>query len=351
EDRRHRGHRERRDERRAGAGGRRTGERDRRGRAPRDLVDARKDAMGPGRRRHGRSRAAVRGRRGGHPPRVAHPAIPRPGRARAREPARDSARVPRRGERRRRRAGVRLVGRRLLGRPQGPRRRRVVADPGHPHLLLLAPQGGHGAGARRDRGVAPAPARRAPAPRPDLQARGGVGDPAPLRRPVPALAAAAARPAAGRPRRPAAALPGRPLARRGRRLPARRAVRRRARRLQHRRGARPRPRDARRGARRPAGARPGSRAARRRGRELEGAPAADAARMARPRPRGPDHGHHPRAHRARLDAQAHVDGGAARAHRGDARLRGARHAAAQPVDGRPAARARAAHRGRARQPV
>ncbi|CAA9522713.1 MAG: Nucleoside-diphosphate-sugar epimerases, partial [uncultured Solirubrobacteraceae bacterium] len=351
EDRRRRGHGERRDERRAGARGRRAGERDRRGGAPPDVLDAGEDAVGPGRRRDRRPRAALRGRRRGHPPGLAHPALARPGRARAREPARHAPRVPRRRPGRRGRPRLRVLGRRLLGRPEGPRGRRGVADPGHPHLLLLAPQGRHGAGARRDRAVAPPPARRPPAARSDLQARGGVGDPALLRRPLPALAAAAPGPAAGRPRRPAAALPGRPLARRGRRLPARRPVGRRARRLQRRRGAGPRSRDARRGARRAAGARPGPRAARRRRRELEGAAAADAPRLARPRPRRPDHGHHARADGARVDAEAHVDGGAARAHRGDARLRGPRHAAAQPVDERAAARARAAHRRRPRQPM
>ncbi len=42
----------------------------------------------------------------------------------------------------------RLLGRRLLARPEGPPGRRVVADRRHPDLLLLAPQGRVRAAAR-----------------------------------------------------------------------------------------------------------------------------------------------------------------------------------------------------------
>ena len=70
--------------------------------------------------------------------------------------------------------------------PEGPRGRRVLAARGCAEPLLLAPQGAGRADARRARGRHPDAAHRAAAARADLQARGRSGDPAPVRRPVPA---------------------------------------------------------------------------------------------------------------------------------------------------------------------
>ena len=53
------------------------------------------------------------------------------------------------------RARVRVVGRRLLARPEGPPRRRDVADGRRAHVVLLAPQGRGRAAAGRVRGRAP----------------------------------------------------------------------------------------------------------------------------------------------------------------------------------------------------
>src|SRR5215210_3406445 len=76
-------------------------------------------------------------------------------------------------------------------------------------LVLLPPQGGLRARARRARGGASRAARGAPAAGPDLQARLRHGDPPPVRRPVPPFAARAPRPRVrgARPARPRA--PGR----------------------------------------------------------------------------------------------------------------------------------------------
>ncbi len=67
---------------------------------------------------------------------------------------------------------VRLLGRRLLARPEGPPGRRVVADRRHPDLLLLTPQGRGRAAARPLRARPAAGARRGEAATgADLQAR------------------------------------------------------------------------------------------------------------------------------------------------------------------------------------
>ena len=80
------------------------------------------------------------------------------------------------------RARLRLVGRRVLARPQGPPGRRDVADGRRALVVLLARQGRGRAAARCLRARAARRPRRAPAPGPHLPARRGVGDPAPVRR-------------------------------------------------------------------------------------------------------------------------------------------------------------------------
>ena len=69
--------------------------------------------------------------------------------------------------------------------------------------------------------------RGAPAPRPDLPARRGVGDPAPVRRTLPTQRARRAEMDPDRPAPSAAALPGGPRRRRRRRIPPRHRGRRR----------------------------------------------------------------------------------------------------------------------------
>ena len=140
--------------------------------------------------------------------------------------------------------------------PVRPRGRRVVADRRDADVVLRAPQGRGGAGARRGRGRASRPAGRAAAAGADLQARGRDRDPAAVRRAVAALAARAARPAAACSRCP----PGcaiqavhaddvaRGVPARGDRRAGARRLQRRGRAGARRRGARPR-------ARRTAGAR------------------------------------------------------------------------------------------------
>ena len=117
-------------------------------------------------------------------------------------------------------ARPRLLGRRLLARPEGPRGRRGLAHRGHPDLVLLAPQGRGRARAGPLRSRQSRDAGRAAAPGADLQGRGRDRDPPPLRRPLPAQLPPAPRSSPGAaPDRPPA-LPGRAL--RGRRagLPA-----------------------------------------------------------------------------------------------------------------------------------
>ena len=131
--RRHRRHRQRGDERAARARGR-----GRRGGRP---AGAGRGAAGrrgvrAGRHRPRRPRADLRGRRRRHPPRLADPARARPDGDALGQRRRQPPRVRGRRARRRRRARPRLLGRRLLAGPEGPRRRRVVADGRHRQLLL-----------------------------------------------------------------------------------------------------------------------------------------------------------------------------------------------------------------------
>ena len=148
EDRRHGRHRQCRDQRRARA---RRGRRDRRDRAPAAGVAGAACALGVGRRGARRPGPALRRRRRGDPPRVADPAEPRRRRARARERRGVAARVRGRGARRRQGARSRLLGRRLLARPEGSSGRRVMAARRRRVPVLRAPQGAGRTRSRRHR--------------------------------------------------------------------------------------------------------------------------------------------------------------------------------------------------------
>ncbi len=173
------------------------------------------------------------------PPRVADPALARPRQALAHERPRLDARL-RRG-RRRGRAGARLrvVGRRVLARPEGPPRRRELADRRHRDELLLAAEGRGRAAARRASSEAH-PDVRVVRLRPGLIFKREVGDgaAAPLRRAA-APDAAARGPGGSRSSRTrrGCVFQAVALRRRRRGVPAR-GRRRRARRVQRRRRAR-----------------------------------------------------------------------------------------------------------------
>ena len=129
---------------------------------------------------------------------------------------RQPAGVRRRGRGRGQVAGVRLVGRGVLEGPQGPGGGRVVGDRGNPLVVLLAAQVRGRADPRPLRVGQPRRPGRAPAAGSDLQARRRHGNPAAVRRAVPAQPAGATGVDPGGARRGGAALPGRPLPRRGR---------------------------------------------------------------------------------------------------------------------------------------
>ena len=243
EGRRHRSHRQRRNRRAARAGARRRAC----GRSSGSRGDCRPATCSPraegalrlGRHRARRpgagARAGAGGRRRGHPPRVADPAVAQARGDGGRQRRRLAARVRGRARRGCRDDRARLVGRRLLAGAQGPRGRRVVADRRDRVLHLLQAQGAGRADPRRGRGRAPARARRPAAPRADLPARRGVGDPALLHRAAAARRAGAAVADPDRPAHRPPDVPGRARRRRRRGLPAGDRRARRARRVQHRR--------------------------------------------------------------------------------------------------------------------
>ena len=215
---------------------------------------------------------------------------------------------------------------------------------GDPDLVLLAPQGGRRARCSTTSRPRTRACARPAAPRARLPARGGLRDPAAVRRPAAALPLVRPRPHPGRAEHAAAALPGRARARPGRRVPPRAA----------RRGARGAfnvaaepvldgpARPPRRRARRP---RPRARPARPGGADLAGAAAARR-RRAGSTSRSACRSWTPaaRARRARLEPAPHGRRGAARAARRAAAVDGLPTPPLDPRDGRPAARARGPHR-------
>ena len=249
------------------------------------MARARRHPRRPGPRHGGRRRRGL--------PVVADPALARSRASARHQRRRQPARVRGRRPGRRPRAAVLVVGRRLLARPEGPRGRRELADGRHRDLVLLAPQGRGRAHPRPLRGRARRDARRAHAAGAGLQARGGLGDPPPVRGSVPAEPAGAPPADPRRAEVRPAALPGRALARRRRGVPARRA-RAGARRVQP--GGRPgaRRRRARPPARRAPQPRAPRTAARRRGRHLAPAAPAVSAGLGRHGARRADHEHRPR---------------------------------------------------------
>ena len=158
-----------------------------RGRRRRRRLVVVEDCLALARHRRRSARACAPRRRRRRAPRLAHPALARSSSRRGR-----STSTARAGSFEAvAQAGVpALVYASSVGAySRGPKDRLVDESwptGGVPTCVLLAPQGRGRAPPRRVRARAPRGPRRAPAPRADLPARRGVGDPAPVRRPVPA---------------------------------------------------------------------------------------------------------------------------------------------------------------------